>query len=65
VAGRGISLCPASAEKFYARPGLAFVTCRGVPPAAICVAWRSNDPNPVVRRFVDVVTGAAGSQATN
>ncbi|MFI5066290.1 MAG: LysR substrate-binding domain-containing protein [Streptosporangiales bacterium] len=25
VAGRGVSLCPASAETFHARPGLAFV----------------------------------------
>jgi LysR substrate binding domain len=32
VAGRGISLCPASAETFYARPGLAFVASRDVPP---------------------------------
>jgi DNA-binding transcriptional LysR family regulator len=59
VAGRGISLCPASAEAFYARPGLAFVPGRDVPPAHLCVAWRADDTNPAVRRFVEVVTKAA------
>ena len=59
VAGRGISLCPASAEVFYARPGLAFVPSRGMPPVALCVAWRSADTNPAVRRFVDIVTAEA------
>jgi len=59
VAGRGISLCPASAETFYARPGLAFVASRDVPPAVLCVAWRARDTSPAVRRFVEVVTTAA------
>jgi DNA-binding transcriptional LysR family regulator len=59
VAGRGISLCPASAEVYYARPGLAFVPAEGVPDAALCVAWRDGDANPVVRRFVEVVTAQA------
>ena len=56
VAGRGISLCPASAEIFYARPGLAFVRAGGVPAAALCVAWRADDANPAVHRFVEVIT---------
>jgi DNA-binding transcriptional LysR family regulator len=55
VAGRGISLCPASAETYYARPGLAFVRADGVPPTALCAAWRAGDTNPVVHRFVEVV----------
>jgi DNA-binding transcriptional LysR family regulator len=59
VAGRGISLCPASAETFHARPGLAFVTSRDVPPAVLCVAWRADDTGPAVRRFVEVITTAA------
>jgi DNA-binding transcriptional LysR family regulator len=58
VAGRGISLCPASAESHYARPGLAFVPSRGVPPIDLCVAWRRDDSNPVAERFVEVVTEA-------
>ncbi len=59
VAGRGISLCPASAEIYYARPGLAFVRAEGVPPTALCLAWRSGDTDPVVHRFVHVVTAQA------
>jgi DNA-binding transcriptional LysR family regulator len=63
VAGRGISLCPASAEAFHARPGVAFVPSRGLPPTALCVAWRTDDPAPAVRRFVQVVTARAARTA--
>jgi DNA-binding transcriptional LysR family regulator len=59
VAGHGVSLCPASAETFHARPGIAFVASEGVPPAVLCVAWRADDSRPAVRRFVEVVTAAA------
>ncbi len=59
VAGRGVSLCPASAEMFYARPGLAFVPSEGVPPAALCVAWRTQDTSPLVHQFVEIVTAEA------
>jgi DNA-binding transcriptional LysR family regulator len=61
IAGLGVSLCPASAERFYARPGLAFVAADGVPPAALCIAWRADDDRPVVRRFVEVVTSMAAA----
>jgi DNA-binding transcriptional LysR family regulator len=63
VAGRGISLCPASAETFYARPGLAFVPARDVPPAQLCVARRAGSTSPAVGRFVEVVTKTAGAVA--
>jgi DNA-binding transcriptional LysR family regulator len=59
AAGRGISLCPASAETHYARPELAFVPSSGAPPTELCVAWRRGDSNPLVQRFVDVVTEAS------
>jgi DNA-binding transcriptional LysR family regulator len=64
VAGRGISLCPASAETFHGRPGLVFVASRGVPPAQLCVAWRAADTSPAVRRFVEIATAAAGGPAS-
>jgi DNA-binding transcriptional LysR family regulator len=57
AAGRGVSLCPASAERFYARPGLVFVPAIRVPPAELCVASRADDPNPLVRQFVALATG--------
>jgi DNA-binding transcriptional LysR family regulator len=59
VAGRGISLCPASAETHYARPGLAFVPSRGAPPAELCLAWRADEDKPAVAHFVEVVSTAA------
>jgi DNA-binding transcriptional LysR family regulator len=63
AAGRGVSLCPASAETFHGRPGIAFVASTGVPPTALCVAWRTDDANPAVRRFVEVVTAQAARNA--
>ena len=61
VAGRGVSLCPASAETFHARPGLAFVPSRGVPRSPLCLAWRAGDTSPAVLRFVKVAIEAAGA----
>jgi DNA-binding transcriptional LysR family regulator len=62
VAGRGISLCPASAETHYGRPGLVFVPSCGVPPVELCIAWRRDDTNPDVRRFLELVANAAHDQ---
>jgi DNA-binding transcriptional LysR family regulator len=59
VAGRGIGLCPASAEAFSARPGTVFVPARGVPPTALCVAWRADDLRPAVLGFVKVATSGS------
>lgn len=59
IAGLGVSLCPASAETLHARPGLAFVASRGVPPSPVCVAWRAGDTTPAVRCFAEEVTAAA------
>jgi DNA-binding transcriptional LysR family regulator len=59
AAGRGISLCPASAETHYSRPELAFVPSDGAPPTELCIAWRTDDTNPIVERFIEVVTRAA------
>jgi DNA-binding transcriptional LysR family regulator len=60
VAGHGLSLCPASAETYNARPGIVFVPATDVPPTALCVAWRADDARLVVRSFVDLVTSVAG-----
>jgi DNA-binding transcriptional LysR family regulator len=59
AAGRGISLCPASSELFSARPGLVFVPSRGVPPTALCVAWRADDIRPAVLGFVKLAASLA------
>jgi DNA-binding transcriptional LysR family regulator len=60
VAGRGVGLCPESAEAFSARPGTVFVPARGVPPTSLCVAWRADDLRPAVLGFVKVALGGAG-----
>ncbi len=60
VAGRGVSLCPASAETFHARPGLAFVPGSGVPATPLCVAWRADETSAAVRRFLTVARQTAG-----
>jgi molybdate transport repressor ModE-like protein len=54
VAGRGVSLCPESAEAYHARPGLAFVPSRGVPTSPLGLACRAGDASPAVRRFIAV-----------
>ena len=59
VAGRGISLCPASSEQYNARPGLVFVPAKGVPGTSLCVAWRDGDERPVVRSFVELALSVA------
>jgi len=64
VAGRGIGLCPASAEAFSARPGTVFVPARGVPPTSLCVAWRADDLRPAVLGFAKVAASvAAGDES--
>ncbi|MFM9371411.1 LysR family transcriptional regulator [Streptomyces sp. Da 82-17] len=51
--GYGIALAPASAARFYARPGVAYVPLDGVAPTSVGVAWApGDDANPVVRDFV-------------
>ena len=60
AAGHGISLCPASAEAFSARPGIVFVPARDVPPTSLCVAWRADDLRPAVLGFVKVAAGVFG-----
>jgi DNA-binding transcriptional LysR family regulator len=59
VAGRGLSLCPASSEEYNARPGLVFVPAKGVPATSLCVAWREGDKRPVVRSFVELALSVA------
>jgi DNA-binding transcriptional LysR family regulator len=60
AAGRGIGLCPASAEQFNPRPGVTFVASKDAPSAAICVAWRTGDQRAEVRSFVDIALATAG-----
>ncbi|MFV2178889.1 LysR family transcriptional regulator [Actinomadura sp. LOL_016] len=51
--GLGVALAPASAARFYARPGVVYRPVDGVGPSRVAVAWPpAADANPVVRDFV-------------
>ncbi|MFB8771313.1 LysR family transcriptional regulator [Streptomyces broussonetiae] len=51
--GYGIALAPASAARFYARPGVVYRPVSGVSPSQVAVAWApADDANPVVQDFV-------------
>ncbi|MFG2975637.1 LysR family transcriptional regulator [Streptomyces sp. NPDC048331] len=58
--GYGIALAPASAARFYARPGVVYRPVSGVSPSQVGVAWAvADDHNPVVRDFVRCCTDRA------
>jgi DNA-binding transcriptional LysR family regulator len=59
AAGHGIGLCPASAARFHARPGIRFMPSAGLPPTTMCVAWRSGDTRLAVRHFVSLAAESA------
>ncbi|MFF9870017.1 LysR family transcriptional regulator [Streptomyces sp. NPDC013953] len=51
--GYGIALAPASAARFYARPGIIYRPVSGVSPTQVGVAWApADDSNPIVQDFV-------------
>ncbi|WP_246268687.1 LysR family substrate-binding domain-containing protein [Nonomuraea typhae] len=51
--GYGVALAPASAARYYARPGVTFRPLTGVSPSRCGVAWPpSADANPVLQDFV-------------
>jgi hypothetical protein len=51
--GYGIALAPASAARFYARPGITYRPVSGISPTRVGVAWSpEDDTDPVVRDFV-------------
>ncbi|MDT0614292.1 LysR family transcriptional regulator [Streptomyces lancefieldiae] len=51
--GYGVALAPASAARFYTRPGVVYRPVTGVSPSRVGVAWvPADDDNPVVQDFV-------------
>lgn len=51
--GYGVALAPASAARFYARPGVTYRPVRGVGPSRVGVVWApAADADPVVQDFV-------------
>ncbi|MFG2791123.1 LysR family transcriptional regulator [Streptomyces sp. NPDC048419] len=59
--GYGIALAPASAARFYARPGITYRPVAGVGPTRVGVAWApADDGNPVVQDFVRCCLAGSG-----
>ncbi|MEO3872165.1 LysR family transcriptional regulator [Nonomuraea sp. B12E4] len=60
--GYGVALAPASAARFYARPGVVYRPVSGVSETRVAVAWTpADDTNPAVRDFVRCCMEHAGS----
>jgi DNA-binding transcriptional LysR family regulator len=63
--GYGIALAPASAARFYARPGITYRPVSGVSPSRVGVAWASaDDGDPVVQDFVRCCLDSSSPEAT-
>lgn len=63
MSGHGIALCWGADETTVPAPGVAVVPGRGTPDVVLSVAWRADDRNPLVRRFVEVVKSATPALA--
>lgn len=53
LAGRGVAFTQASTQRFYDRPGLAFIPVDGLPPSSLAIAWRNDMDAPPVNDFVE------------
>jgi DNA-binding transcriptional LysR family regulator len=53
LANRGIAFTQASTQRFYDRPGLAFVPVDDLPPSPLAIAWRKDMRAHPVRQFVE------------
>jgi DNA-binding transcriptional LysR family regulator len=54
AAGGGVSLAPASSERFYSRPGVRFVPVTDIAGSTVAIARRSGPTSPAVSAFVGV-----------
>ncbi|MDV6230637.1 LysR family transcriptional regulator [Rhodococcus sp. 06-418-5] len=52
LSSKGVAFSQASTQRFYARPGLAFVPVTGIPPTPLSIGWRSDVDSPLTRDFV-------------
>jgi DNA-binding transcriptional LysR family regulator len=59
LARRGMAFTQASTQRFYDRPGLAFIPVRELSASPLSIAWRTDMDAPVVSRFVETARAAA------
>lgn len=56
---RGIAFTQASTQRFYGRPGLAFIPVVDIPGTALAVSWRKDVDSPLIRDFINTATAVA------
>ena len=56
---RGVAFSGASTQRYYSRPGLAFVPVTDIPPTTLSIAWRTDVESRVVADFVAVARAVA------
>jgi hypothetical protein len=60
---RGVASTQASTQRFYGRPGLAFVPVTDIAPSTLSIAWRTDAESELVREFIDTATAVASLSA--
>lgn len=60
---RGVAFTQASTQRFYGRPGLAFVPVTDIAPSTLSIAWRTDAETDLVREFIDTATAVASLSA--
>ena len=53
LAGRGVAFTQASTQRYFDRPGLAFIPVTGLPPSTLAIAWRNDMDAQPVKDFVE------------
>lgn len=53
LSGRGIAFSQASTQRYYRRPGLAFIPVTGLPHSPLAIAWRNDLGAQTVSDFVE------------
>ncbi|MFC9357395.1 LysR family transcriptional regulator [Rhodococcus sp. NPDC057014] len=56
---RGVAFSQSSTQRFYGRPGLAFVPVTDIPPTSLSIAWRTDVDSQPVRDFIDTARAVA------
>ncbi len=56
---KGVAFSQASTQRFYSRPGLAFVPVTGIPPTPLSIGWRSDVDSLLTRDFVEAARSVA------
>lgn len=53
LSGRGVAFSQASTQRYYGRPGLAFIPVTGLPHSPLAIAWRNDLGAQTVSDFVE------------